>query len=227
MFAFKADGGTAAVTGNYFDIIGESQNFGFDRIYQCFVIAAGEVGAADGTAENGIAGDKDFSFAVIKEKAAAPHGVSGKIQNFSAGQGRKVGGWRQIFCRRKVGEKAVVRTIIHCRIGGSNFNVFHIESACHFAAGGNVVNVGVSEQNPRLFKGETFTGGDYLIGISAGVDDKKQFFRFKKYECTVGGNGADRKSFYSEHCYFFLSSRITWRKAGVLSSLFNLKSLEY
>ena len=66
MFSFKADGGAAAVTGNNFDLIGESQNFIFDRIYQRFVIAAGEVGAADRTAENGISGDENFSFAVIK-----------------------------------------------------------------------------------------------------------------------------------------------------------------
>ena len=45
-----------------------------------------------------------------------------------------------------------------------------------------MVNVGVSEQYTRLFKGETFTGGDYLIGIGAGVDDEKQFFFFKENE---------------------------------------------
>lgn len=182
MFSFKADGGAAAVTGNYFDLIRESQNFIFDRIYQRFVIAAGEVGAPDRTAENRISGDKNFSFSVIKEKSAAAHGVSGKSQNFSIGQGGKTGRWRQIFCRGKVGEKAVFRAGIHCRIGGGNFDLFHIERACHFAASGNMVNVGVSEQNSCLFKGETFTGGDYLICIGAGVDDEKQFFFFKENE---------------------------------------------
>ena len=182
MFSFKADGGAAAVTGNYFDLIGESQNFIFDRIYQRFVIAAREVGAADGTAENGISGDENFSFAVIKEKTAAAHGVSGQIQHLAAGKRREVSNWRQIFRRRKVGEKAVFRTIVHCRIGGGNFDLFHIERAGDFAASGNMVNVGVGEQNPRLFKGETFTGGDYLITIGAGVDDEKQFFFFKENE---------------------------------------------
>ena len=182
MFSFKADGGAAAVTGNYFDLIGESQNFIFDRIYQRFVIAAGEVGAPDRTAENGISGDENFSFAVIKEKTAAAHGVAGKSQNFSIGQGGKTGRLRQIFCRGKVGKETVFGTTVHCRIGGGNFDLFHIESACHFAASRNMVNVGVSEQNPRLFKGETFTGGDYLIGIGTGVDDEKQFFFFKENE---------------------------------------------
>ena len=182
MFSFKADGGTAAVTGNYFDLIGESQNFIFDRIYQRFVIAAGEVGAADRTAENAISGDENFSFAVIKEKTAAAHGVPGKSQNSATGQGGKAGCWRQIFCRREVGKKAVFWTIVHCRIGGGNFDLFHIESFRHFAASRNMVNVGVGEQYPRLFKGETFTGGDYLIGIGAGVDDEKQFFFFKENE---------------------------------------------
>ena len=102
MFSFKTDGGAAAVTGNNFNLIGESQNFIFDRIYQRFVIAAGEVGAPDGTAENGISGDENFSFSVIKEKSAAAHGVSGKSQNFSIGQGGKTGRRRQIFCRGEV-----------------------------------------------------------------------------------------------------------------------------
>ena len=182
MFAFKADGGTAAVTGNYFDIIGESQNFGFDRIYQRFVIAAGEVGATDGAAENGISGDENFSFTVIKEETAAAHGVSGQIQNFSAGKRCKVCGRRQIFRRGEVGKKAVFRAGVHSRISGGNFDLFHIQDACDFAAGGNVVNMSMGEQNSCLFKGETFTGGDYFICIGTGVDDKKQFFRFKKDE---------------------------------------------
>ena len=75
------------MAGDYFNIIGQSENFCFDGVDKGFVIAAGEVGAADGAAENGVSGDEDLFFAVIKEETAAAHGMSGKIQNFAAGQG--------------------------------------------------------------------------------------------------------------------------------------------
>ena len=226
MFSFKADGGTAAVTGNYFDIIGESQNFVFDGVDQNFVIAAGEICTADRTAENRVPGNEDLFLAVVKEKTAAAHSVTGKSQNFSIGQGGKAGCRRQIFGRREVGEEAVFGTGVHFRIGGGNFHLFDIERLCHFTAGGDVVNVGVSEQNTRLFKWETFCGGDDLRRIGTRVDDQEQFFIIKKDERTIGGNGAYRKRFYSKH-YFFLSSRITCLNAGVLSCLFNLKSRGY
>ena len=89
-----------------------------------------------------------------------------------------------------------------------------------------MVDMGVGEQYPRRFKGETSGGGDDFSCIGTGVDDQQEFFSFKKDETAICGNGADRESFDGKH-YFFLSSRMTCLNAGVLSIRFNLKSRWY
>ena len=179
MLSFKSDGGTAAVAGNDFDVIGQGEDFRFDGVDQGFVIAAGQICPADRAAENGISGNENLFFAVVNKETAAAHGVSGKSQNFAAGQWSKSCCLRQIFCRGEVGKETVFGTTVHCRIGGGNFHLFDIQSFGDFTAGRNMVNVGVSEQNPRLFKGETPGGGDDFRTVGARVDDQQEFFIIK------------------------------------------------
>ena len=80
---FAADGGVGAVAANDLGVFGERQELVVDGADDLASVAAGEIGAADGIAEEGVAGDQDFLSG--DEEAEAALGVAGRVEDLDLG----------------------------------------------------------------------------------------------------------------------------------------------
>ncbi len=65
-FFLKADSGFWAVSGIYFDRIGEREEFGMYAVDQLCVIASRQIGAADAVVEQYIAPDNDTVLLIVE-----------------------------------------------------------------------------------------------------------------------------------------------------------------
>ena len=80
--AFFADGGQLAVAGDDYGFVGQSQDCVVEGAEDFWHGAAGEVGAADGAGEEGVAGDQ-FLFCGEVEADAA-FGVAGGVEDLGS-----------------------------------------------------------------------------------------------------------------------------------------------
>jgi hypothetical protein len=195
-----ADGGELAVAGDDEGVVGEGEEMGVDGAEEGFEVAAGEVGAADGSGEEGVSGEEETVLGEVEADAAL--GVAGGV----------VDGGGEAF-------DADGGAFGEVDVGGEDLGGFHAEPACldvhhgderevvlvvedggsgeafEFLGSGDVVDVGVGDDD--LLDGEVVLGeeGEDVGDVVAGIDDDGLEGGFVAEEGAVAADGAYGEGF--------------------------------
>ena len=174
MAFFAADGGGVAVAGVDGKVVGQGGELA-EGAGEGARVAAGEVGAAGGAAEEGVAGEEGL--VVVEQPADAAGGVAGGFEDFPEGvaefeggvfgdvdDGAVWGGGGVVEAGEVVAGGEAPGGVEGVDVDGSG------EGAGEFGKGGEVVDVAVGEQVGDDDGVEFAETGQKLGGVVAGID---------------------------------------------------------
>jgi hypothetical protein len=230
-FAFFADRGQFAVAGDYYGFVGEGEECFVDGTEDFFMRAAGEIGAAYRSREEGVAGDQLFFCGEVEADAA--FGVARGVEDLG-GEGAG--------CHRLSGGDAAIDFYLPGRsyADPGGLRVEHLQKivivlveqdgcaggGAEFHGSADVVDVGVGDDDLLDLEIVLADYAEHIFDFVAGVDDHGFVSGFVADDGAVALQEADGEDFVDHglHCTKHYHRGDTDVTQGIRAARFSLCS---